>query len=102
VTLAKRNDPIETLSANGPDQSLAECVGLGRSGRRLQHTYAEAFQFPIDALRKDRVPVVNQEAIRMIEGQRFPNCWMVHSAVGCSVTLKCKIRREPISIATNT
>ncbi|HEY4359807.1 MAG TPA: hypothetical protein VGN17_02510 [Bryobacteraceae bacterium] len=38
---------------------------------------------------------------RVLSDQQFANCWVVHSAGGCCVKLQSKIRREPISIATN-
>ena len=44
VPLAERNDAIETLLFDGPDEALGVGVGIGRLNRRLHHMYAGILQ----------------------------------------------------------
>jgi hypothetical protein len=72
MTFAERDQEVQAFSPNGADQPLAEGVRLGCSDRRLQNTDAEAFQCRVQAGRKDGVAVVDDEAVGMIEHQKFP------------------------------
>src|SRR5579862_9485278 len=71
MALVGRDQEIETLSPNGPDQPFTECIRLRRSDRRFQCSYTESLQLGIQGRRKNRVPIVNDEAVRMIEWQEL-------------------------------
>jgi hypothetical protein len=52
-------------------------------------------------LRKDRIPIMNQESVGGIARDASRNCCKVQAAVGWDVTLHCTMRRLPTSISTN-
>jgi len=59
VPLAKRDEVVEALSANAPDQSFDITVRGRRPDRSFQHPDAEALQFLIHSRGEDAVPVVD-------------------------------------------
>ena len=71
VGFTERNDPIETFSTDGPDQPLAISVGLRRSSRRFQNSDSEAAHGAIRVSGKDRVAIMDQESVRMVEGEKL-------------------------------
>ena len=71
VPLVDRDEVVETLAADGPDQPFAESVGCRGSRRSLQDVDAEAVQFGIEARRKDPVAVVNQKAVRVVGNEKL-------------------------------
>ena len=84
----QEDQPIQTLSTEYTDQSLAERVRLRAPLRRFQHRQAHRDDRAIHGRRIDAVAIVNEEALRLIAGTIARNCWTVHSAVGCSVTFQ--------------
>ena len=71
MTFAEWNQIIQAFPPNRADQAFTERVGLGRSNRRFQDTDAEAFQYRVQARGEDGIAVVHDEAVRMIEDQKF-------------------------------
>ena len=45
---------------------------------------------------------MDEEAVRTVERQELTKLLNGDSAVGCAVTLVCRIRREPTSMVTTT
>ena len=63
---------VETLPTEAPAQSLAYPVRLRCAHRRPQNLYAKVCQILVDFLSEDAVPIVDDETIRMVARQRFP------------------------------
>ena len=71
MTLAQRNDPIQAFSADGADQSLAKRFRLRRSSRRFQDADSETAHGAIRVSGEDRVAIVDQESVGMIESEEL-------------------------------
>ena len=67
----QEDQPIQTLSTDCTDQSLAECVRLRAPHRRFQHRQAHRDDRAIHGRGIDAVAIVNEEALRLIAGN---NC----------------------------
>ena len=78
----QEDQPIQTLSTDCTDQSLAERVRLRAPHRRFQRRQAHRDDRAIHGRGIDAVAIVNEEALRLIAGNNARNCWTVHSAVG--------------------
>src|SRR4030081_2085281 len=68
---------------------------------------SESRYFKRQCGRPPRMPIVNVwwepfARYELSPGTAWRNCCRVHSAVGCGVTLQCRIRRLPISMISNT
>jgi hypothetical protein len=102
VILSQRNEPIQAFSANRANQSLAEGVRLGCSGRRLQDAQSEAPQFGIEIRRKDTVAVMDHESVGMVESEKLAE--LLHSPLCRRMSGDVGVQNpgELISIATNT
>jgi hypothetical protein len=97
VSRIERDDVVQTFTTNGSDQSFAMCVAVGlRSGDR--NTCIAQFSTSSSRLAEK---VLCRSCRRNLQsrspGSASRNCCRVHSAVGCSVTLKCTRRLDPIS-----
>ena len=102
MSLVDGDEPVETLAAHRTDQSFTEGVRLRRPHRRLEHVPAHRHDRSVHAGRIDAVPIVEDEPVDVSGVITMRNCWMVHSAVGCSVTFQWTIRRVPTSRTTKT
>lgn len=102
VPFVERDEIVEALPADRANQSFAEGIGGRDSSRSLQDVDAEAFQFAVEARRKDPVAVVNQESVRMAGGEGLAELPDGPIGGGWAVTLVCSIRRDSISMATKT
>ena len=71
MTLAERNDPIQAFPADGSDQPLAKCIRLRRSSRRFQDADPETAHGAVRGSGKDRVAIVDQESVGMIESEEL-------------------------------
>jgi len=71
VPLVDRDEIIEALPADRTDHSFAEGIGCRGSRRSFQDANAEAFQFVVNARRKDPVAVANQKSVRMVDGEKL-------------------------------
>jgi hypothetical protein len=71
VSFLDRDQLVGTLPADGGDQPFAECVACWRSRRSLQDPNAEAFQFGVEASRKDPVTVTDQKAVSVVRGEKL-------------------------------
>ena len=66
VPFAQWNDPIEALPPQGSDQPLAERISLRAMHRRDYHFKSKPRQRSVQLRRKDRVVVVDDEAILVV------------------------------------
>ena len=102
MPLSKRDHMVETFPANTSDKAFDEWIlpGTLRGGEhRLNAHYLNSIAematvHPSRSLIKYRGAAPSEKASRI--------CWAVHSAVGCSVTLKCTKRRRSCARTTNT
>jgi hypothetical protein len=72
MPLSQRDEEIQALPTDRSDQAFANSIRLGRPERRPQYAHAHVSDGLIQFLREDAVPVVDEEAERMITGQCFP------------------------------
>ncbi len=100
MPLAEWNQEVQTLAPERSHQPFAVRIRLGSPNWRPQHSEAECFQLPIQISREDRIAVMNHKLVQMFTGIASRNCCNVHNALGCAVTLQCKIFRVPTSITT--
>ena len=68
VPFIQQDQPIQTLTTDRADQSLAERVGLRAADRRFQHRQAQGGDRAIDGRGIDAVAVVNEKSLRLITG----------------------------------
>ena len=88
MTFVEWHQEVQTLPAKAPAQSLAHRARLRRSHRCPQNSYTQVRETDIDFLREDAIPIVNEEAVGMIAGQRFPE--LLQAPVQSIVLLKIK------------
>ena len=78
---------FQALATNGPDQPLSEGVAWGTPNWRLQHNEAHRpRRVQIDAVRENRVAIMDDDRCPWSLGTIIRNCCAVHSAVGSAVT----------------
>ena len=102
VPLAKWDEIVEALTANGPDQSLNKTVRRRCPDRGLEYAHAKGFQLLIHSRGENSVPVVDQKSIRMVEGEKFAELLDGPFRGRVIGDLVRRIRRESTSIATKT
>ncbi|MCU1335391.1 MAG: hypothetical protein JWO19_972 [Bryobacterales bacterium] len=71
MPLPQRDEEIQALPADGSDHTFASGICLGRPERRPQYAHAHGGHSFIQFLGEDAVPIVDQEAERMITGECF-------------------------------
>ena len=76
----QEDQPIQTLSTDCTDQSLAERVRLRAPHRRFQHRQAHCGNRAVDRRRIDAVAVMNQKALGLIA--RNNPAKLLHSPFG--------------------
>jgi hypothetical protein len=62
---------VQTLTTDGPHQSFAECVRLGRPKRRFQHSHSHRLEGGIELRRIDAIPVMHDKPIRRLTRDDF-------------------------------
>lgn len=72
MSFIQRNEVIQTLSADAPDEALAESVRLGRAERRFQNAEAHLRQGRTQLRRVQVVAVMDEEAMRPLSCDHFP------------------------------
>ena len=72
MTFVEWNQEIQTFASKAPAHPLAHCVRLGGSHRRPQNSYPQIRQTLVDVFSKDAIAIMDEEAVCMIAGQRFP------------------------------
>ena len=82
VPFVHRDEVIDTLPADGPNESFAEGIRFWGLDRCFQRSQSEIVQHQIERRRKDRIVIVNDEPVRMDVCEDSRNCCVVHSAVG--------------------
>src|ERR1700732_1211616 len=98
MLLAEWDDEIQTLPANGSHQTFTIGVRGRRPHRRSKYFESESLECAEKI--ESRSWIRNRYEWSL--GTASRNCCRVHSAVGCGVTLQCRIRRLPISMMSNT
>jgi hypothetical protein len=83
MVLGEMDEEVETLTAEGSDESLAESIGFWGSRWSLEDFDTEVFGGLSHFGREQDVAVENEEAIGMVERKRFaellgdpPTCWV--------------------------
>jgi len=83
VTLVEDNDMVETLATDGTDQAFRVQILPGRMRRTYDLLDAHARYTPLECLAINAIPIANQEARSLVEGESFNNllrgplrCWM--------------------------
>ena len=71
MPFVERNEIVQTVPANGSDQAFAICVCRWRPNRTLQNAHAAVADRLIDGGGKDRIAVMDQEFVRVVEGQKL-------------------------------
>lgn len=93
MAFVNRDQEVEASAADRANQSFAEPVGFGRSNRGLQDAHAETLHLGIEARRKDRVAVVNQKRVRLIERQELAE--LLDGPLGCGMTRNVGVQNPP-------
>jgi hypothetical protein len=70
--LSQRDEEIQALSADRSDQAFANSIRLGRPERRPQYAHVDGGHGFIQFPGEDAIPVVDQEAERLITAECFP------------------------------
>ena len=73
VSLVQRNQEIQTFAADSSYQAFAESVRLGRAERRFQDAQAHRLQSRIQLGGVNAVAVVNEEPVRFLSRDDFPD-----------------------------
>ena len=71
MPLSKRDQEVQALPSDRPDQPLTDGVYRGRPHRRLEYPYTHCSHSLVQILGKDAVPVMDQKSVRMFLGQRL-------------------------------
>ncbi len=71
MALADRNDEIQTLASDGPNEAFAECICGWRADWSSECAYAEILQRRIHCGGEYRVAVMDHESIWMVVSQKF-------------------------------
>ena len=72
VTIVHGKQEIQTFATKAPAQSLAHRIGLGGPQRRAQNSYPQVRETLVDLRSEDAIAIMDEEAVCMIAGQRFP------------------------------
>ena len=102
MSFIQHDQPVQTLSTNRADQPLQNVFACGQRTGVFSTVRPIAVNCAIDGRRIDAVAVVNEKSLRLIAGHNRTELLDGPSAVGCSVTFQCTIRRVPTSRTTKT
>ena len=72
MAFAEWDQEIQAFSPYRADQAFTESVGLRCSKRCLQNTNAKTLQCRVQVRGEDSIAVMDDEAVGMIEHQKFP------------------------------
>ena len=72
MAFVEGNQEVETLATKATAQPLAYRVRLRGSHRRPQNPHTQIGKALVDFLSKDAIAIVDDEAVRMVARQRFP------------------------------
>jgi len=93
MLLAQRNQKIEAFSANRADRPLTVAVRLRNPDGRLENHQAETPDGLVEPTRKLGVSVADQEAIRMISRDGFPE--LLPSPIGRGMPRHIEVQNPP-------
>lgn len=71
MLFVQRNHPIQALPSHRPHQTFAIGVRFRRLHRCSQDLQTESFYLRIDALRENRVAIVNEKPVSVLARNRF-------------------------------
>jgi len=74
VPLPQGNHEVQTLSTDCADHALAERIRLWHASGRLEHVQTHRLECSIDAVRVNRVPIVDQEPVPSSPDTIIRNC----------------------------
>jgi hypothetical protein len=94
VSLIENNNMIQAVSAYGPDNSFNERVLPRRARGRNNLLDTQALDPSSNLLTVNGIPITQHTRGAESNGNASTNCWAVHRAVGCAVTLKCTMWRS--------
>ena len=77
----ERNDMIETFPTRGPDQALAERVGLRYANRCFQDAKIHRSQCVVNRRREQGIAIVHDKPVLFFACQHAPE--LLHGPVGC-------------------
>ena len=102
VPFAKDEYVIQTLAPDGADEPLREGVLPWAVRRREDFIDAHALHALPEHVTVDRVAIAEEIGRAESSGKASTICWVVQTAVGCSVILKWRTRRRSWASTTKT
>jgi hypothetical protein len=104
VAAANDQEPIETLVADGADESLRVGVRLRRLHRRVDHPHSFAAEHLVEGGGELAIAIVDQKPIRSnrLVKPRLRACWTTQVPDGFSVQPPRWTRRLPSSMKNST
>jgi len=72
VPVVDRNEIIQTLTSDGPDEPFAKGVSFWRPDRRLDRPHAKIVERHVERRRENRISVVNDKPVWMWVGENLP------------------------------
>src|SRR5262249_61313309 len=96
------NQEVETFATKAAAESFAHRVRLRGPQRRPQNPYTQIGKTLVDIRREDVVAIVDDETIRMIARQGFPELLQRPFRRGMGGDVVWRIWRDPISMTTKT
>lgn len=88
VPLAERDHVVQAFAPERADHALANGIRPGGSHWGLENFQAQPPDGLVELARELGVSVADQESVRMIRRNGFPELQKCQSAAGCRVTLK--------------
>ena len=71
MALGQRNDAVQAFPPQCANEPLAQGVRLGTAHRGFEHSQTQMAYTLVERSGKDAVPIVDQEAIRVVRRYRF-------------------------------
>ena len=102
MCLAKDDHVIEALAPDRTDEALDVRILPGRPGSDEHFGDLEPCHPAPEVSSVDAIAIAQEVPRRRVPREASTICRAVHSAVGCSVTLKCSTRRRSWASTTKT
>ncbi|MBL8176014.1 MAG: hypothetical protein JNK48_15155 [Bryobacterales bacterium] len=98
----KHDHVVEAFAADRADRPFHITAVPGRAGSAKDLNDLHGLHLLCELVAADSITIPELIARRLFERERFPKLWALHSAMGCVVTLKCRIRRRSWASTKNT
>ena len=72
VPLTERNEPIQTLSPQAPDQPFAKGIRFWRSNGSLENSNSKGLDAAVQIHRENTRPIADQPTVSVVTGDGFP------------------------------